>query len=137
MTTFADYVIFLTAAHFVGDWFLQTDFIQQNKARNSRLRWLHVFLATLPTGVGLLFLSADPKMLSAVYLWLVGSHWLIDSYLPLYWWRKVVMRDPECESIERFAAAFNTPRGMVVYVAMDQMLHFFCLIPAAVWLWRK
>lgn len=133
-------LMILAILHFVGDWMLQTEYIQLNKALNPRLRIVHVALYMIPF-VGALPFWGSPYSqglwLAALLFWTAVTHFIIDSYLPLYWWRKYIGKDPECESIERFAKAFSTPRGMTIYVTMDQGFHLLTLLPVAVILsWR-
>ncbi len=133
-------LMILTILHFVGDWMLQTEYIQLNKARNPRLRLLHVALYLIPFCAALPFWNSPRSTgiwLAALLVWIAATHYWIDSYLPLYWWRKYIAKDPECESVERFASAFSTPRGMTIYVTMDQGFHLLSLLPAAIALsWR-
>lgn len=113
---------FLVILHCIGDWLLQSEFVALNKTHNFMVRFLHVFLYTFVFS----FFLEWPYL-----LWIGVSHFIIDSYKPLYYFRKL-MGDSSAEDIESFKESFKTVRGFVVYVNMDQILHLLTLVPVAV-----
>lgn len=116
-------LFFLVVLHVIGDWILQWDSMARTKALNPKVRALHCTIYCLPF---IPFLYSMPFWLA--YLWI--THFIIDSYLPLYHYRRLT-KDPDAQTIAQFAAAFDTPRGMVIYVAYDQIFHLLTMIPIA------
>jgi len=67
--------------------------------------------------------------ISAVFTYI--SHFFIDSYKPLMWFRKVT-GDPYAQTPEQFEARFQTPIGSLVYISIDQIFHLLCLLLVAI-----
>lgn len=122
----------LALFHFVVDWGFQTHAQAMAKARNAWVRTVHCLIYTL----GLLLAAAwlfHPSAVTLAYvgLWLFPTHWLIDTYRPVYCIRKYLQRDPDAQTIADFAESFKTPRGFAMSVVLDQTLHLLCLLPVA------
>jgi hypothetical protein len=103
-------------AHFVGDWLLQNGWIAANKTSVAWIRFIHCLIYT------------------ACFWWLgwqwclfiFTTHFIIDTYLPLYWFRRI---RGDFKDFAEFKASFATPVGFVVNVTMDQIFHFLTFIP--------
>lgn len=122
----------LSLFHFAADWGLQTYAQAMAKARNAGVRTIHCLIYTgcMLAVLSLYFGLAAGAVLEAG-LWLFPTHWLIDTYRPVYWIRKYLQRDPDSQTIEDFAQSFQTPRGFAMSVVLDQTLHLLCLLPVA------
>src|SRR3972149_8778536 len=106
ISTFGGLLAFLVLIHLVADWLLQTDWIA---ARKTTVWWVRA-------GHVLLYTACFVWWVSIPWLcWIASTHYVIDSYKPLLWFRKLT-RDPSAKTIEAFKEAFNTPRGFVVCV---------------------
>lgn len=114
-------LINLIILHFVGDWLLQPDWMGTTKATNWKMRSIHVLIYTL--------IIAFSGISWPWLLWISTTHWVIDTYIPLYWITKL-RRDRWGESLEKFKQAFSTPHGFVVLVTLDQLLHILTLLVA-------
>lgn len=140
----------LTFVHFVVDWGLQTDSEASNKALKWKVRARHCTVYTV--GVTLCLWATHPPwstlFWSACTLWV--SHFLIDTYLPVYLWVKYLRKPAELtrggyamlrdspgtlilaqDELHRFKAFANTPLGILLVVAVDQAWHTCFLIPVA------
>lgn len=129
--------ILFGVGHFVGDWVLQTHQMAMRKVGEPRVRAVHCAIYTAVVAVIALIWRGDPSAwegrwttFAAVVAWLFASHFVIDSYKPLFRFRQV-MRDPFAKDLETFKERFQTPAGFVVYVTLDQVFHLLCMVPVA------
>jgi hypothetical protein len=85
----------MTFIHFAVDWIFQTHSEAMQKHNNPRIRAKHCLIYTAPFLPLLWWLGCGrwEIVLSAVVLF--GSHFIEDTYLPVYWWAKYVRRPPE------------------------------------------
>lgn len=123
-------LVALLVAHVVGDWMLQTHAVASTKTTDVKIRAWHCFVYCLPVAA-LIFLVLNPIYASIALAWAYMTHFIIDSYMPLYYFRKA-MGDPEAESVDSFKQAFATPKGFYINVTLDQMFHFLTLVPVAI-----
>ena len=123
----------LAFCHFIGDWFFQNDWMALNKTKNKLIRAVHVTVYVIPFWFmfGLLYLSFYEAVAIIAWIWI--THFVIDSYKPLKFYRRLT-GDVLAKSSETFEQAFSTPRGFMVYVTLDQVFHFITLVPVAVYL---
>lgn len=54
------------------------------------------------------------------------SHFIIDSYMPLYYFRKL---RGDYKSLDEFKESFKSPAGFMVNVTMDQIFHIVTFVP--------
>jgi len=149
---FGGYLFLLTFAHFIVDWGFQSHWEAMNKATNWKVRARHctVYL------VGMLLVSYWMGITSTlelgfcvVALWL--SHFLIDTYLPVYVWARYVRRPPQMlnnlrdvnldsrtgelavsgKMLRDFKSFAETPIGLFLVIAIDQAWHIFFFVPIA------
>lgn len=121
-------LILLLPFHVMGDWLYQNYDIAMSKSKDLISRSQHVIVYTIFIFIGLCMLLQEiPPW------WVIPAiaipHWLIDSYKPVYWWCKLIQVDPNCETEETFINSFQKPRQVIMYIVVDQMLHFLTLIP--------
>ena len=103
--------------HLVADWLLQNEWMQNKVNLKHPAAWVHSGIHTW--GLLLLF----PVWLAL----LVGvTHLLIDTRVPLKWWRGFIRQttDP------------NNPASMHVAFWGDQVLHILILAMAVTWVTR-
>lgn len=112
MTLFENLLI----CHFIGDWLLQNQYIADRKTKNHTIRAIHCLIYTLC----FYWLGFLP----CLYIFL--THFVIDTYLPLYWFRKL---RGDYSNIEEFRESFKTPAGFMVNVTFDQIFHILTFIP--------
>jgi hypothetical protein len=64
---------------------------------------------------------------------LFGSHFIEDTYYPVYLWAKYIRRIPEVRlgGVAAFKAQFATPLGLTLFLAIDQIIHL-CFLWALV-----
>ena len=112
MTT-TDYFIWGFIVHLICDWFLQSEWMALNKVSLKHpAAWVH-------SGIHLIAaLFVFPVWIAVV---LAASHILIDTRVPLIWWRK-------------FYRQTNDPANPVMIpfaLWQDQAAHIICLAIAA------
>lgn len=78
--------------HFIADWLTQTENAAQAKSHNMLILFIHCSIYTmlfLPVLVIFGMSWGDVWIASGV---LFGSHFIGDTYLPVYWWAKYLRR---------------------------------------------
>ncbi len=116
-------IAFLVILHCIGDWIFQWEWMAKNKTSMPMVRFLHCMLYCTP------FL---PFVRPEWVLFLFGTHFVVDSYKPLYYFRKLT-RDPRAKSIAIFKESFTKPDGFFILVTYDQIFHVLLLVPVALW----
>lgn len=103
----SDLFIFGLMAHLVADWFLQNEYMALNKTSLAHpASWLH-------SGIHLVAYLFVFSPLVAVLL--AVSHILIDTRVPLIWWRRFYKQTQEGPVMVPFA------------MWQDQAVHLLCL----------
>lgn len=128
----ADWLVWLVVLHFIGDWLLQTNYWALNKTSNFKIRLLHCTVWATPFLILFFFLGLPIGLSIGMFIWLLVSHERIDTYKPLMWYRANISGDEGAKSVETFKKEFETPRGFVVNVTLDQIFHLLTLIPCAI-----
>ena len=128
----AGMLVALMVAHVIGDWMFQSYKVATTKTSNAGVRAWHCLLYSVPVGA-LVFLVMPPVQGAIAMAWVYLTHFVIDTYMPLYYFRKA-MGDPAAESVESYKKAFETPHGFYIGVTLDQIFHFLTLVPVAVWM---
>lgn len=106
-----DLLVWGTLAHWIADWPLQNSWMAVNKVHlNHPAAWVHG---------GIHFVA-----LAFVFPWYVAlalaiSHMLIDTRVPLRWWR------------EAFRITGEEPMALHVAIWMDQIAHIILIAAAA------
>jgi hypothetical protein len=144
-----------TFIHFFVDWILQTHAEAMAKHNNWKVRARHCLIYTLGF-VPILYLLDF-----SVWKWVVAinvlfwSHFIEDTYLPVYLWAKYVRRPPEMtepwkemftqvdgslsfrvhppDPKRGFIEFVQTPLGKILMIAVDQIIHLAFLF-VLVWL---
>ena len=106
----------LLIAHFIGDWILQPTWMGIRKTSEWKVRFLHCLIYTICFA----WLSLP------VCLWIFTTHYIIDSYKPLYWFRKF---RGDYKTMEEFKESFSTPAGFFINVTLDQIFHILVFVP--------
>lgn len=136
--------------HFVADWFPQSHQEALTKARDPEVRAVHCAKYTLAFLFPMMFIGLVNKyaLLLAIGAILFGSHYVIDSYVPVLLWAKYFRRHPafneyvyvevgkgEYHKItdeEAFKKMTSTTLGLILIITMDQLMHIAALLPVAV-----
>ena len=144
-----------TFIHFCVDWIFQTHAEAMAKHNNWKIRARHCTIYTLgffPIMWVLHFSVLEFVLATNVLFW---SHFIEDTYLPVYLWAKYIrkpseMTDPHKELIvgvdghqtfkvsppdpkKGFIEFVSTPLGKILMIAIDQIIHLAFLIPL-VWM---
>jgi hypothetical protein len=128
-------LLFLLAfIHFIVDWGFQSHAEAMQKATHWRVRAQHCRDYTLGFALVLwLVLDGWAYVYALFLLW--TSHFLIDTYVPVYVWAKYLRKPPEMKSpaseLEGFKAFAGTPLGLFLVIAMDQAWHLAFLVPVS------
>jgi len=106
----------LLICHFIGDWLLQNQYIAEHKTKDTAIRAMHCAIYTS--------CFCWLGWLPCVYIFV--THFIIDSYMPLYYFRKL---RGDYTNLEEFKESFKTPAGFMVNVTMDQIFHLLTFVP--------
>jgi hypothetical protein len=145
----------LAFVHFFVDWILQTHAEAMAKHNNYKVRARHCAIYTIG------FLPLMWLFNFSPIEWLIGinilfwSHFIEDTYLPVYLWAKYIRRPPEMiepwkETFTRvdgsiaikvhppdpkrgFMEFIATPLGKILMISVDQIIHLMFLF-ALVWM---
>jgi hypothetical protein len=107
--------------HFVGDFFLQTKAMADNKY-HSRMKgffWCTVHVLVYTLTVAVFANNFAPLFLLGVYL----PHWIVDKWSLAYHWMKLIGRGDLINNLNPQKVAF----GAIIYVVIDQTIHLGCL----------
>jgi Protein of unknown function (DUF3307) len=144
-----------TFIHFVVDWIFQTHSEAMAKHNNPWVRARHCLIYTIGFIPLLLVLGlAWWEILISINI-LFWSHFVEDTYLPVYLWAKYIRRPPEMvdpwketfrnvdgsvsikvnppDARRGFLEFVQTPLGKILMIAVDQIIHLAFLFPI-VWL---
>lgn len=130
MNDWINLYVMLVFTHFVMDWVFQSDWEARNKTKHHGIRALHCTTYALGFLPALVWILEIPEWKIGISLgYLFVTHFIIDTYIPTYLWAKHISRNPDVVEggIKAFRAQFQTPRGFVVYVTVDQIFHLSAL----------
>jgi len=136
--------------HFVSDWIFQSHDEAMTKHADAWVRARHCFVYTAFMFPLLALIGLNP--LACLFgCWLLfWSHFIEDTYYPVFLWAKYVRRVPEFKKVgtkifnpstftisfyterEAFIAFAHTPLGKILMITVDQLVHIAFLIPIAV-----
>ncbi len=140
-----------TFVHFFVDWVLQTHAEAMAKHNNAKVRARHCLIYTLGFVPLMWLLHFTP------WHWVIGlnilfwSHFVEDTYIPVYLWAKYIRRPPEMTEPQKqegldgyvfilppdpnkgFVQFIQTPLGKILMIAIDQIIHLAFLFPL-VWM---
>lgn len=146
----------LVLCHFAFDWVYQSHKEALAKSKNRKVRLWHCVKYAVPFVPVLMWFGMGSGAILASLAILFGTHYVIDSYVPVMLWAKYLRRAPEFDNIgerpvshpvgwqdkviertyyptdvDAFIAFARTPLGLVLMITMDQFLHIACLLPVA------
>ena len=146
----------LTMVHFFVDWIFQTHAEAMVKHNKPKVRLKHCLVYTIGFIPVMFLLNLQLWEIYAGCAILFLSHFIEDTYVPVFLWAKYVRRPPEMtvsgrstirrlvrkgrelvpyprndkEGFEIFA---GTPIGKILVIVVDQIIHILFLLPL-VWL---
>lgn len=124
----------LSFNHFFVDWIFQSHAEAMAKHNHAGIRAKHCLIYTLGF-VPVLWASGF-----GFWEWVIGlnilfwSHFVEDSYWPVFLWAKYIRRPPEMFSNPKEGFALwvqNTTMGKILMIAIDQIIHLVFLFPIA------
>jgi hypothetical protein len=118
----------LTFAHFVSDWLFQSHQEAMSKSTDgwARARHCMVYTALMIACVSVFSTSGEMLAWSAVLLF--GSHFVEDTYAPVYIWVRYVRRPPGVTDLASFKAFAQTNLGLMLIIMADQLVHIVFLL---------
>lgn len=146
----------LTMVHFFVDWIFQTHSEAMVKHNNPKIRFKHCLVYTVGF-IPLMFLfKFQPWEIYVGCATLFISHFIEDTYVPVFLWVKYIRKPPEMtvegrymvrklvkkgkdivpyphDDKEGFAVFSSTPIGKILVIVVDQIIHVLCLLPL-VWM---
>lgn len=139
----------LVFIHFFVDWIFQSHSEAMVKHNNPKIRAKHCAIYTLGfVPIMLLFNFDWIEFLFGLNL-LFWSHFVEDTYLPVYLWAKYIRKPPEMTEPRKqsgvdgyvqvlppdpkagFVEFVQTPMGKILMIAVDQIIHIAFLFPIA------
>jgi len=139
----------LVFIHFFVDWIFQSHAEAMVKHNTPRIRAKHCIIYTLGfVPIMLLFRFNLIEFFFGLNL-LFWSHFVEDTYLPVYLWAKYIRKPPEMTEPRKVVGAdgyvsvlppdpkagfvefVQTPMGKILMIAIDQIIHIAFLIPIA------
>jgi hypothetical protein len=141
----------LTLFHFVADWILQSDTTAVAKFINPWALTRHAVEYTIGMGcligvfLGRLPMPAPWYIVALIFT----SHWIEDTYVPVYLWAKYLRCTPELQAgyhsqdghlpdgeRRHFIVFASTPLGKILTITIDQTVHIAFLVPVAMMIAR-
>lgn len=141
----------LVFIHFFVDWVFQSHAEAMAKHNNAGVRFRHCLIYTMGfLPIIMFFMWArvlGPAQYWVCLLILFVSHFIEDTYLPVYWWAKHIRRPPEMTQpieytdpetgekvvgvnpMEGFKLFVQTGLGKILMIAIDQIIHIAFLFP--------
>lgn len=123
----------LTFVHFFSDWLFQSHKEATNKHHNHVIRGIHCFIYTVMFIPIILLLGISGWWLLVSLLTLFLSHFIIDTYIPVFLWAKFIRRVPELSappkdrylhSMQEFGRLFKeSPVHAILFITVDQIMH--------------
>jgi len=126
----------LTFVHFGVDWLFQSHAEAMKKHNHPWTRGIHCAVYTIGfIPVMMLFeLSEKEIWLGAIILFL--SHFVEDTYIPVFLWAKYIRRPPgfvkgntDKQDNEAFIQFIDTTLGKILMIVVDQIIHLTFLWP--------
>lgn len=136
----------LAIAHFASDFIFQSHAEAMAKPTNTKVRAKHclVYSGLLTVLIFAIFDSRPWWETGMYFTILFTSHFIEDTYLPVYLWAKYIRKAPEFEipvdephaaqptpDMARFLAFASTPLGKILLISIDQIIHLGFLLPIA------
>ena len=140
-----------TFVHFIVDWLFQSHESAMNKCCNSKIRSKHCLLYSFGFIPLMLLFNFSAIEFIIGFLTLFISHFIIDSYVPIYLWARYIrkpqqmnnnnnrcygVRDMEKTNgyyMSNFFDFAQTNLGLILCIVVDQIFHIVFLIPL-VWM---
>lgn len=129
----------LTLIHFIADWIFQSHAEAMAKSSDAKVRAKHCLvytgIITLILIAGFHIFNVVELLAYAAILWL--SHFIEDSYMPVFLWAKYIRKAPEFSvpsvegthfsDLDRFKEFASTPLGKILLIVVDQIIHIIYL----------
>lgn len=143
------FLAILTMIHFPIDWIFQSHAEAMVKHNRAWIRAKHCMIYTLgfvPFMFILHFTAIEWFSGINILFW---SHFVEDTYLPVYYWAKFIRRPPEMTQPRRqvgvdgyvnvlppdpqagFIDFIQTTLGKILMIVIDQIIHLLFLLPIA------
>jgi len=143
----------LTFVHFVVDWLFQTHKEAMEKNTSPVVRARHCLIYTAGFIPIMLLMKFNFWEFYAGMMILFFSHFIEDTYTPVYLWAKYIRKPSEMLELEKhkvlsetgdwvmyprddkegFFEFSKTPLGKIIMITVDQIIHIIFLIPL-VWM---
>lgn len=120
-----------TFIHFFVDWIMQTHAEAMAKHNNWKVRAKHCLIYTVGFIPLMWYLNFTTLQFVVGLNILFWSHFVEDTYLPVYWWAKYIRKPPEMKDNpkEGFIIFIQTTLGKILMIAVDQIIHLAFLFP--------
>ena len=113
--------------HFLIDWVFQTHYEAMNKHNHPWIRAGHCFVYTYPFIPLLFWLGVNNTQIIICTLVLFLSHFVEDTYIPVYLWARYIRRVPSIRKgpnhRKEFEIFISGNLGKILMIAIDQIIH--------------
>lgn len=125
----------LSFVHFFVDWLFQSHSEAMQKHNHNFIRAKHCLIYTLGFLPVFLLLSLPLGITVILCNILFLSHFIEDTYMPVYLWAKYIRKPPEIKdgTVEGFNDFINnTVLGKILMIAVDQIIHLLFVLVVAI-----
>lgn len=137
MVRFAAFYFLLVVVHFIADWAFQSEEQAHRTATCDDIRSMHCAIYALCFVPFFSIFTSHLLIALLLIFWTFGTHWLVESCVPLKWWAKYIRRAAPFRTDDSMEVAFakytSTIEGYILITIIDQIIHIVVLAPAA-WL---
>lgn len=111
--------------HFFMDWVFQSHAEAMAKHSNARIRARHCAVYTVGFIPFLWIMEFSLIRLTIAVVVLFFSHFVEDTYYPVYLWARFIRKPPEMDTnpAEGFIVFIQTTMGKILMIAVDQIIH--------------
>lgn len=145
MERFAAAYFLLVVIHFFSDWLFQSEAEAMRKSKCAETRSRHCAVYTAFFIPYLAVMTGHVGCVIFMSFWIFWTHWIEDTYIPVMLWAKYLRKakefsttyfDPASAKLltsdeERFKAFVAAPLGLILAIAIDQIIHIVTLAPIA------
>lgn len=145
MVRFAAAYFLLVVIHFFADWLFQSEAEAMRKSKCAETRSRHCAIYTVFFVPFLLWTTGHVACVMFSSFWIFWTHWIEDTYIPVMLWAKHLRKakefaveyfDPVSKEVvftdeDKFRAFVSTPLGLILAIAVDQIIHVVSLAPVA------
>jgi len=122
----------LVLVHFIADWVFQSHAEAMAKPRDWKVRAKHCLIYTVLCCAIIYPFRGDWLILAVSAVLLFFSHFLEDTYIPVFIWARLIRKPGPMDNLDDFVTFAETSLGKILLIVIDQLVHLVFLLPVAV-----